>query len=162
MRSKDERKTNKEALRFEAMTENKEKPYLSIAALCERALQEKDGVISGIRFVDKLIITAKGAEASEKIPELPFMMLSAIIAFKSGPARGKRTIQLRLCNPKGELLSTVQSHEAVFKGDENGVNLIVNIALQPKEEGLYWVDVLLDDEVITRIPLRVEYVREPD
>lgn len=35
-------------------------PYLQAALLCERVMEEKDGVLSVIRIIDRLIHTALG------------------------------------------------------------------------------------------------------
>jgi len=41
--------------------------------------------------------------------------------------------------------------------DDRGVNVRLLIQFTAEEEGIYWFDVLLDDEVVTRMPLRVVY-----
>jgi hypothetical protein len=43
-------------------------PYLQMAVFCDRVLQEKGGVISIIRVVDRLIITATGPDDRSALP----------------------------------------------------------------------------------------------
>ena len=43
-------------------------PCLRIAALCERVLEEKDNVLSLIRVIDRLIITAEGIDVPKELP----------------------------------------------------------------------------------------------
>lgn len=49
----------------------------------------------------------------------------------------------------------------LFEGDDRGVNAVVQLGLPVDQEGVYWLDVFLDDEkdgpCVTRVPLRVFY-----
>ncbi len=77
-------------------------PYLTVAALCDKALQEKDGVISLIRVVDKLTSSAVGPDAPEQMPPFPVNHASAASALYCGLARREdarhgRTGQARCC-----------------------------------------------------------------
>ena len=132
-------------------------PYLGVAALCEKVLQDKDGVASLIRIVDRVTVTVSGPEAPDEMPAVPLSYTAAIM-LKSGIARGKYVVTLRGETPSGETMPQL-STPVLFEGDERGVNLFVNLNLQVKEEGLYWFDVLVEDAVMTRIPLRVMYQR---
>ena len=46
-------------------------------------------------------------------------------------------------------------------GKDHGQNLIVNMTLGIEEDGLYWFDVIFDDEVLTKIPLMVAQESTP-
>jgi len=35
-------------------------PHIQIAAICEKALQEADGVLSLVRIIDRFFVTAQG------------------------------------------------------------------------------------------------------
>ncbi|HEY0547052.1 MAG TPA: hypothetical protein VGC91_16865 [Pyrinomonadaceae bacterium] len=138
------------------MIENKEKPYLSIAAICQQVLQEKDEVLSGIRFIDTLTLTTQGDNPPEALP--PFAIgVSAIVAFKSGLARGKRNVSIALYSPNGEKLTSTAPQTVIFQEDHQGVNIIMRMEVVTKLEGLYWFDVLMDEELVTRMPLRIIY-----
>ena len=140
------------------MEENKETPYLSIAAICERVLEEKDGALSGIRFIDTITLT-KSKNAPNVLPPIP-LQISALIAFKSGRARGKRTVRIDLYSPSGEKFSASDTQSILFKEDYQGANIIVRLALEATAEGIYWFSVVLEGEVITRMPLRVIIVKD--
>jgi hypothetical protein len=46
----------------------------------------------------------------------------------------------------------------LFEGDDDGgVNVRLVLQFQAQEEGLYWFDVLLNDVLVSRMPLRVLY-----
>ena len=48
----------------------------------------------------------------------------------------------------------------LFEGDEDrGAAVVAQIAFPVSEEGIYWFDVSLFNEDITRMPLRVLYQR---
>ncbi|MEX1253551.1 MAG: hypothetical protein WEE64_04345 [Dehalococcoidia bacterium] len=132
-------------------------PFLTTAVLCEKVLEDKDGVLSAIRIVDRIIQTAVGTEAPDEMPPVP-VNLTALISFKSGAARGRHTIKLRPETPAGFSLpeTALQIH---FEGEDRGANLVLQLGLQANQEGLYWFDVLLDDQLVTRMPLRIMYQR---
>jgi hypothetical protein len=132
-------------------------PYLGMAILCERVLQEKDNVLSAIRIVDKIIQTTIGADSVEMMPPVT-INLFAIISFKSGRSGGKYNFKLVSTTPSNEKM---QEYTIPLVLEKNGksANVIINLNLLVKEEGLYWFDVLLNDKFITKIPLHIEYQR---
>lgn len=136
---------------------DKDGPYLQVAVLCEKVLQEKDGVLSAIRIVDRIVMTASGVGAPQQMPPVP-ISLTALLVFKSGSARGNHQVKIRPTLPSGRILQEI-SLPMLLEGDDRGVNLIANIGLQAREEGLYWFDIVVDDELATRIPLRIVYQR---
>ncbi len=132
-------------------------PYLAIAALCENVIEDKQGVLSLIRVVDRIISTVAGPSSPEKMPPVPINLI-AVVSFKSGSARGTHTVKLRPEAPSGIRLEEI-SFPVLFEGEDRGVNIIAHMGLLAQQEGLYWFDVLLDDVLVTRIPLRLVYQR---
>lgn len=130
-------------------------PYLQMAFFCERILEEKDGVTSAIRIVDRITQTAKGPDPPDKMPPVQ-VALTALIGFKSGRARGRHILRIRPETPSANRLAEV-SLPLQFEGEDRGVQSGMQIRLQAEEEGLYWFDVFLDDALITRMPLRIVY-----
>jgi hypothetical protein len=131
-------------------------PFLAMAVLCEKVLREADGVISVIRVVDRVNVELRGPGAPDEMPPIP-ISLNAVLSFKSGFAKGKYKVKLITRSPSG-VESAAQNMPPIFlEGDERGANLIVSLQLSVTEEGLYWIDVLLEERVLTRIPLRVLY-----
>jgi len=139
------------------MTTKSDGPYLITAALCEKVLQEKDDVVSLIRIVDRIVITVNALGSPEKMPPLPINLI-AFICLKSGGARGRHTIKWRTETPSGINLPE-QLLPVLFEGEDRGVNLFLNLNLVADQEGLYWFDVLLENQMLTRIPLRIVYQR---
>jgi hypothetical protein len=128
------------------------RPHLSLAVLCEKVLREADGVISAIRIVDRLNI----AGPTDEMPPTT-ANLTLLIGFKSGFMRGAARVKISPVTPAGQPLPTVE-FPVYFEGDDDrGVVIAAAMVFVLSESGLYWFDVALLDEVVTRIPLRVVY-----
>lgn len=130
-------------------------PLLAAAFLCEKVLQEKDGVLSAIRLVERITLTASGPQRTNKMPEFP-VSITALVKFWSGDAKGSRTVKIQSVAPSG-FKSPEMSLPIFLEGEERGASLVVNVAFQAREEGLHWFDVYLGDDLVTRMPLRVIY-----
>lgn len=132
-------------------------PYLVAALLCEKVLQEKDETVSIIRMIDRVTLTVPASLSPETLPPLP-LTLMLFLAFKSGSARGRHTIKLRIESPSGIKLPE-QLLPVLFEGEDRGANLNLALNMVVDQEGVYWFDILLEAELITRIPLRILYQR---
>jgi len=132
-------------------------PYLVAALLCEKVLQEKDETLSIIRMVDRIAVTVNALGSSETMPPT-VVNLNALISLKSGSAKGRGTVKWRVETPSGLRLPD-QLLPVLFEGDDRGVNLIIVLNMVIDQEGVYWFDVLLDEQLLTRIPLRILYQR---
>ena len=139
------------------MTTESSGPYLVAALLCEKVLQEKDETISVIRMIDRITLTVSALGSPETIPST-IINLSALISLKPGSARGKGIVILRVETPSGLKLPD-QLLPVLFEGDDRGVNLIVAFNMVIDQEGVYWFDVLLEEQLLTRVPLRILYQR---
>jgi len=130
-------------------------PHLAVAVICEKALQEQDGVLSLIRIIDRVTVGATGPDVPEDMPATP-IAFTVVIALKSGTARGRHKLSLRPEDPSGLQLSALEM-PVHFEGEDRGANLIVNFGLMAEREGLYWIDAFFGNDLLTRIPLRIVY-----
>jgi hypothetical protein len=138
-------------------------PHLSGAFLCEKILQEKDGVNTFIRVVDRFTVPLlpklpEGIQLPPGIgaPGNQFIQFNLVVMFKAGSIPGgKYHLALQLNKPDGSPLP--KSVVDVFlQGDnDNGVTAVFPIMLPQPEEGLYWFDVYFEESLLTRVPLRV-------
>ena len=129
-------------------------PYLSAAFLCEKVLEEKDGVKSVVRIVDRLTHTAVGKMEPFGVP------LSLFIRFKSGHARGASPLRINLIKPSGESLPPFQV-QVYFEGEEDrGVDLVMNLTIPIEMEGMYMFEIYLQEELLTKVPLRIIYMSQ--
>lgn len=132
-------------------------PYLLAAALCQRAQQDQYGALNIINVLEQLYVSADDPNAPEIMPTFRFQA-NLIIALASGTLIGERTLTVVPVEPAGERLEPV-SQVVEFKGEDHRVTMISNLSMDITQEGVYWFDVLLDDQPVTRIPLRIRYER---
>ena len=131
-------------------------PFIQAALVCEKVLQESNGVISAIRIVDRIIFIC-GPDGQPLVQREPIFFL---IAFKSGEARGSHPVEIIREEPSTTRTTVVQA-QMFFEGEDRGANLVVQAAFEPAEPGLYWFDVRVNDRLLTRIPLRAIYQTPP-
>jgi hypothetical protein len=134
-------------------------PYLGAAVLCERAIQEPDGVLTLVRVIDKITGTVIVPQGHDPDQMPPFMVsLTLIIMLRAGEARGNYVVKVRPEAPTGAQLAATELPVSFTGSDDaQGVNLLVNLNFGAQYEGLHWFDVLLDDLLLTRVPLHIEY-----
>ena len=134
--------------------ENLYRPWLHVATFCEKVLQEVDGVPSIIRMFDRYNVS--GPDEEMKPTSLIFMVF---ISFKSGLLRGKQKVNLRPMDPDGKEMAGMDL-PVLFEGDDDrGTIVAFQVNWSIEKEGLYWWDVHLNEELVTRMPLRVNYQR---
>jgi len=133
-------------------------PHLQMALFCERVLEEKDGVLSVVRVIDRVVQTATGPGAPADMPAFPYN-LTMVISVKSGKAKGGHEIAITQEAPSGIRTELGRPVRFLLEGEERGHNLVIRVTITFEAEGLYWFDVNLDGELVTRMPLRVLYVR---
>ena len=127
-----------------------------MAVFCEKILREADGVLSIIRVIDRFTVAGPTPEMGPTV-----LQFTILISFKSGFLRGKQKISVRPKSPVGADLPAME-FPVLFEGDDDrGINLGAMTNFVANEEGLYWIDVYLAEELITRMPLRVIYQRTP-
>lgn len=134
---------------------NRKKPFLAVAVLCEKILREEDNVISLVRLFDTFNL-------SGETPTIPpgVATTNMYLQFKSGEAIGTRRLSVVGRSPSGEE-TTLFENRIDFNGGEGGAVASIDLKLAVKEAGLYWFDVMINDELMTKIPLRVQYRRTP-
>jgi hypothetical protein len=130
-------------------------PFLAMAVLCERVLEERDGSLSLIRLVTRVTRSAQGPAVEETMPPFP-LDLMLVLAFRAGAARGRSTITVRPETPSGLALPEMQL-PIHWEGEERGPTLTVHLGFLVDQEGIYWFKVLLDGRFQTQVPLRVDY-----
>lgn len=132
-------------------------PHLIVATFCEQAIEDKTGVLSLIRIVDRKNVTAEGPNAPKEMPPVPLDWV-LVLNFKSGQAKGSYQIKVEPELPSGIRLEpfTLSAH---FEGGNRGVNIIVRPRMKIEMTGIYWFRVYVEDEFVTKIPIEVIYTR---
>ena len=136
-------------------------PYIISASafLCERILQEADGVLSAIRIVDVFYCPEIPADAPEGAVVLA--QPHCLVMLKAQPGyREQHSIGFKLLTAKGELKplgDTVTTDFAITKlglGDDvpGGASVTIKLNIGVKNFGTCYVCVYVDGEEITRVP----------
>ena len=134
-------------------------PYLVAALVCEKVLNEKDGVLSLIRLVDRFF---RPRPSPPQIPPQPIQGALVLIFKGGGLAPGNYKIKLLFYKPNTSDPSGVMEREFFFEGGQDkGVNLIVPLLMLADEEGLFWIEVMFEGVLMTRIPFRVIFLSVP-
>ena len=158
MKKKSKRRPAKKATRSSKKRGNRKKPYVSVAAICESVLREgkESKVASLIRIIDTYNIKSEHKT-------LPAGVLSFVlyVVLKSGEAIGKRRIRLIGTSPSGKE-SFSETREVQFNGAEHGVSFEYRIKLSVNETGIFWFDLYVNREMMTRIPLRINYSQQAE
>ena len=131
-------------------------PFLCAAIFCEKVLEETDGVNSVVRIIDRF--TFRGNQEDMPVSTIE---ITAFVLLKAGEFRGPADLSLEPESPSGRKFPKL-SIQVNFEGDgDRGVTVKVPIRFATKEAGLYWFNLMRDQELITRMPLRLVYQRNP-
>lgn len=133
-------------------------PYVQAALVCEKILNDADGVASLIRVVDRITVQAVGIDPPAEMPPQQ-LDLNVIVMLKSGDARGRHALKFRPDAPGGEQRPALEV-QLNLEGEDRGVNVNVDLrGLVLDREGLWWFDILFGDNevLLTRIPLKIIY-----
>lgn len=129
------------------------KPFVAAAFLCEKVLQEPDNVQSAIRIVDTFFVPANLPNDAT-----PVVLITGIVSLKSGGMTGSHHVKLVLENTKAirSPIGPEAGWPVVFSEDPaDGFTVTFTLPLGVKHFGLIWIDVIFDDEVLTRIPIKL-------
>lgn len=130
-------------------------PYLKVAVFCENAIEGKDGVLSLIRVIDRITITAAGPETPDAMPSIP-LKLKLVLMLVSGKAHGTHEVELRIEKPDGSL-DQIWTGTVFLEGEDRGANIIIDVGLESKAQGLHWFHVAFDGQLLTKLPFRLIY-----
>jgi hypothetical protein len=127
------------------------KPFVQVACVCEKVLIESGNVPTIVRMVDTFNLNApKDMPAGA----LGVTEVVALVGVKSGDVTGTHTVKLVLWYPDGKSVQLAEN-PATLNGGEHGHLMRYQLQLQVADMGLHWIDVLWDDEELTRIPFKL-------
>lgn len=116
--------------------------HVQAILICERTLEEKDGVISVMRLVDA-VINRSGA--------WPFMYpLTALVIFRTEKTDEVTSIKLDIQSPSGRVING-----GTFTNTGRGQNVVFNLQVTFIEAGQHWFNVYLGKDLANRAPLTV-------
>ncbi|MDO8577807.1 MAG: hypothetical protein Q7R50_01345 [Dehalococcoidales bacterium] len=133
-------------------------PYLKTACFCEKVLREADGVLSIIRIVDRVTVTAQGPNAPELMPKTPYTV-TALITLVSGSSKGRHELKMIREDPSGLKKDPAFVASVHMEGANKSQNIVISMNLNLEEEGLIWFHVYLGKDLLTKMPFEVIYAR---
>lgn len=137
-------------------TAGQEEPSLRFACLCDNVIEDKEGVFSLIRIVDRVTVAVRGYKVPEKMPAVRHKVKLAV-GWTAGV--GRHSMNVRITTPSGAV-KELQPFDFALKSVEQNQNFVGDVNLVLSEQGLYWIEVLLNGRVRTRLPWRIVY--EPE
>lgn len=136
-------------------------PFLAGAFVCEEVLEEKSGVLSIIRVVDRITFTAQGPGSPEQM--IPFAYnFCLVVMLKTGANAGTFRVGVQPIKPNNERLQMIVHTVNLESPGDRGANVIAKIMGFPFDmPGVWWFDITLNEVKLTRIPLRIIYLQQP-
>jgi hypothetical protein len=140
-------------------------PFLAAAFFCEKTLLEAspDEAVSAIRLIDHITVTLPADTpvdfpSEENRLDVP---VAGLISFKTGDAApGKHNLRLITHSPTGKVNEPWDQTIEFSAEPYGGSNLRLKNVFQVVKGGLFWVDVILDGQWFTRIPLWISIQRQ--
>src|SRR5437879_4727560 len=112
------------------------KPYVAAATVCERVLQEPDGVFSASRIVDVLTMKAIPLAKPRNLPAgaqvvdaVQIMDLVLLIMLRAGSVSGEHRIRIALQDPNEKSVPLPLDESPVVLKGNDGVNLTLRFGL---------------------------------
>lgn len=131
-------------------------PFVT-ALLCERIIEERDGVKTLVRIIDQVNRQAAGQDPPSVMDPFPYTV-GLLVRLKAGAARGTFQIHVKIRKPSNTLAVEL-SHAIHLPGpDDAGADLAFNLMMLLDEVGTWWFDVYVGEDKWMRIPLRVVYL----
>jgi len=140
------------------------KPFITVAAVCEKVLREPDGVFSAIRIVDILTLKeelisppANLPEGAQTVAAIQILNLTLLVALKSGDVTGEHLIRVVMRDPNDKTIPLPPGELPVVLKGNDGANYVLTFGLPLNaRSGQYWFDVLWDGDVLTSVPLKLQ------
>jgi hypothetical protein len=134
-------------------------PYVTAALLCESVIEDKSGVLSVIRIIDRAEVELQSTDSAvlKSLTEkgvVPTLQVKSLISIKSGPLSGKFNIHIEGQKPSGKR-SHLHTIPVELKGGDSGSNLVISIVIAVDEDGLYWFDVFFENKLLSRMPITI-------
>ena len=132
----------------------KARPYVQVAALCERVLTENDNVRSLIRMVDCFAVATP---PTGPLPEgaTPVISMQLVVALKGcGELQGDYEVTIQLRSPTK--VNKPAKVKVSFTDDHaHGTNIAMDIAMDVSNYGNFSFDVLWYGDLLTRVPFKL-------
>jgi hypothetical protein len=125
-------------------------PYVALAVFCTRIDRQTDGSIDIIGVMGAVNLDSPFAPALTNNA----LMLTAVVSVRGGRLRGSFPLAIRGHYPDGTPGTTL-SQLVEFTDAQPTATMALPIQISIGELGVYWFDITLDQQLLTRIALDV-------
>ncbi|WP_447978129.1 hypothetical protein [Candidatus Nitrospira bockiana] len=132
-------------------------PYINAALICENIIEDKHGVLSAIRIIDRIVRTAQGPNAPKEMEPFEYEFY-ILVVLKTGEAGGTYTVTIQPKKPIEDVMPPFRQTVHLEPTAERGANIVAKTRFRFDVPGLWWFDVLLNEVRITRMYLRIIYL----
>lgn len=132
-------------------------PFVNLATFCEQVIQDKSDVMTLVRIVDRITLSAHGGEAPDDLPTGAVVNTNLVIGLCPGDARGSQKVQVTVVHPDGTRHPGPVYPVHFTQGANQGANLLIQLEIVLSTQGLYWTDIAVNGRLVTRVPLEVRY-----
>jgi hypothetical protein len=126
--------------------------------ICQYALEESDHVLTAVRIVDHVVVDLPADTDLGRALIINQVECYAILSFKSdGPEDFE--VAYSAVAPNGQRMNPAK-FRAHTEGGTHGHQMRIGMSFDPRNIGLWWIEVLVNGELALRMPLRLS--RTPD
>jgi hypothetical protein len=139
-----------------------EGPYLTAALICEKVIVGKDDVVTVMRIMDStIIVLPEGTPADFPSDEhrIP-VTFDHLVCLKTGKSPGPHTVRIDMVSPSGKENEGPPFAIVLPPEEHGGANITFHQTVYMKHGGLFHFSVFIDDQLATRIPFRIDVVRQ--
>ncbi len=126
-------------------------PFLNAALLCEQISEDHNHLLSLSRIINEIAVSNFDPTTQGPIT----IQLYALVSLVAGSTRGSVKVDFQLVQPSGKATHITQVYTAGFVEDASVRNIPGVLNIQTNEEGQHWIDVLVNEKRMTRMPLLV-------
>lgn len=126
-------------------------PYVQLATFCDMVVEDKSGALCVIRMIDRVTVSGSTPDMEKSL-----VRSTLAISLKAGFMAGKARLRIQPISPSGMEMAAWE-FPVLFEGQERGVQVVLALNLLLPEEGLYWFEISVDGQILTRVPLRLLY-----
>lgn len=133
-------------------------PFLAAAVFCNSVTEDCDGVLSALRIVDEI----RGIIPSNAPPDFPSkdkpvdISLFALIMIRRGDAHaGKHQLRLVMEQPNGKTNEVLKQEIEMPEYPNGTATLRARVVLKLFSPGVFWIDVMLGKERLSRMALNL-------
>jgi hypothetical protein len=131
---------------------------LSAFVLCENYMEDKSGIVTLFRIVDRIEVQGNVPPELSSIIK-PSIGITAAVILKSDVPQ-KFVAELRVESPSGKVIAQAKI-EPELKGNWHTVNLRYQMFLSLESPGFYWFRLYINARRFARAPLFVQFETEP-